>query len=139
MQGQQVLGYVTRDKLQHVLAEHLATKPPHQACTFIAKSVTDDVLDLSTLLDASVLQLRKEMPQELIVSMFQKLVSAASLSQGGYSDVVMQNLRHVIFTNSGVLEGMVTKTDIVAFLNRQFPHTAELSNDPQHIPNGNSM
>lgn len=41
-----------------------------------------------------------------------------------------QNLRHVIFTKSGILEGMVAKADVITFMNRQFPHTAALANDP---------
>lgn len=37
-------------------------------------------LDLSELLEESVIQLRKEVPQELVVKMFQKMVGKVRLS-----------------------------------------------------------
>ena len=37
----------------------------------------DERVDLSSALEDSVIQLRKEVPQELVVSMFQKLVRSS--------------------------------------------------------------
>lgn len=42
-------------------------------CTF-SSGPSDEQLNLSDILEKAVLQLRKEVPQELVVSMFQKLV-----------------------------------------------------------------
>jgi len=84
-------------------------------CTFAAHPTEANaaVIDLSPLLEDSVLQLRKEMPLELVVSMFQKL-----------------NLRHILFSQEGKLTGMVTKTDMVRLFTAQFPYTAALSEKP---------
>ena len=49
----------------------------HKKCTFSQNRMRlaiDERVDLSSTLEDSVIQLRKEVPQELVVSMFQKLV-----------------------------------------------------------------
>ncbi|KAJ6624915.1 Cl-channel protein [Mycena sp. CBHHK59/15] len=112
---QEFLGFVTRDKLQLAIApllEEDVNSQRSRRCTFSAHnpSAPEEQVDLSGLLEEAVLQLRQEVPKELVVSMFQKL-----------------NLRQIIFTTSGKLTGMVTKSDVVSLLTRHFPHTAALS------------
>ncbi|KAJ7623517.1 Cl-channel protein [Roridomyces roridus] len=112
---QEFLGFATRDKLQLVIAPLLAEDVDSgraRRCRFSKGSSFDSEtdVDLSGLLEAAVLQLRPEVPKELVVSMFQKL-----------------NLRQIIFTTKGKLTGMVTKADVVGLLTCNFPHTASLA------------
>jgi chloride channel 3/4/5 len=77
------VGYVTRDKLTMSIESLFSQEPalsPTRRCTFSSwRSTTeDDLEDLSDVVEEAVLQLRKEQPQELVVDMFQKLVSAAA-------------------------------------------------------------
>ncbi|KAJ7035598.1 Cl-channel protein [Mycena alexandri] len=107
------LGFVTRDKLRLAIAPLLLEESERsKRCVFSqhTSSNAEEQVDLSSLLEEAVLQLRKEVPKELVVSMFQKL-----------------NLRQIIFTTGGKLTGMVTKSDVVALLTCNFPHTASLS------------
>jgi chloride channel 3/4/5 len=49
----------------------------HKKCTFSQNRMRlaiDERVDLSSALESSIIQLRKEVPQELVVNMFQKLV-----------------------------------------------------------------
>ncbi|KAJ7746724.1 Cl-channel protein [Mycena maculata] len=112
---QEFLGFITRDKLQLAIAPLLAEDfgaGRSRRCVFSQRSSTnpEEEVDLSGLLEEAVLQLRHEVPKELVVSMFQKL-----------------NLRQIIFTTGGKLTGMVTKSDVVTLLTCNFPHTASLS------------
>ncbi|KAI0923449.1 hypothetical protein AcW1_006407 [Taiwanofungus camphoratus] len=113
--GDQLVGYVTRDKLrtclEPLLAEDLASGS-RRKCTFISQPNAGDanLINLSHVLEEAVLQLRKDVPLEMVVSMFQKL-----------------NLRHILFSQGGKLTGLVTKTDIVRLFTAQFPYTAALS------------
>ena len=53
----------------------------HKKCTFSQNRMRlaiDERVDLSGTLEHSIIQLRKEVPQELVVSMFQKLVRFSS-------------------------------------------------------------
>lgn len=113
--GDELVGYVTRDRLKTTLAPLLAedaTSGAQRKCTFAARPTESNaaVIDLSPLLEESVLHLRKEMPLELVVSMVQKL-----------------NLRHVLVSERGKLAGIITKTDIVRLVTADFPYTAALS------------
>ncbi|KAJ7173729.1 Cl-channel protein [Mycena filopes] len=113
LHGQDFLGFVTRDKLRLAIAPLLLEESESsKRCIFSQHPSPDGVeqVDLSHLLEEAVLQLRQEVPKELVVSMFQKL-----------------NLRQIIFTTGGKLTGMVTKSDVVALLTSHFPHTASLS------------
>ncbi|KAH9943797.1 chloride channel [Amylocystis lapponica] len=111
----QLLGYVTREGLwtamEPLLAEDAASGN-RRNCTFYARAATADphIVDLSSVLEDAVLKLRKEVPLELVVSMFQKL-----------------NVRHVLFAQEGKLTGMVSKTDIVWLLTARSPYTGALS------------
>ncbi|KAJ7777446.1 Cl-channel protein [Mycena metata] len=110
---QDFLGFVTRDKLRLAIAPLLLEDSERsKRCVFSqhTSSNAEEQVDLSSLLEEAVLQLRQEVPKELVVSMFQKL-----------------NLRQIIFTTGGKLTGMVTKSDVVALLTCNFPHTASLS------------
>ncbi|KAJ7132162.1 Cl-channel protein [Mycena epipterygia] len=116
---QEFLGFITRDKLKLAITPLLAEdvdSGTSRRCRFSHRNSTipDDQVDLSGLLEEAILQLRKEVPKELVVSMFQKL-----------------NLRQIIFTEGGKLTGMVTKSDVVALLTCNFPHTAALAPGPR--------
>jgi len=117
---QNLLGYITRDKLTmatHPLLLEDVDSGRSRICVFSSRqssSFEEENVDLSGVLEDAVLQLRKEVPQEFIVSMFQKL-----------------NVRQILFTHTGTLVGMVTKTDVVSLLTSHFPHTAALSPRPE--------
>jgi len=115
VRGRALVGYITRDKLKMGMDPLMTDHPEDMTrkCCFSSQPSSSDRLDLSDLLEEAVLQLRKEVPQELVVSMFQKL-----------------NLRQILFTHTGMLTGMVTKTDVVSLLTTHFPHTAALSPRP---------
>ena len=53
-----------------------------QECTFFSTYVTSEpgLIDLSSLMEVSVLELRAEVPLELVVNMIQKMVCASSLN-----------------------------------------------------------
>ena len=102
------VGYSTRQGLTSVLSEshptlimRLCLTPPvaeflrldesdvdlDRKCTFSENRMRipiNDRVDLESTLEDSVIQLRKEVPQELVVNMFQKLVSGVS-SLGSYA------------------------------------------------------
>ncbi|KAF6761563.1 Cl-channel protein [Ephemerocybe angulata] len=71
-------------------------------------------IDMSSTLETTIIQLRKEVSQEMLVSMFKKWC----------------NPRQIIFTHAGKLTGMVTKRDIVDLLTQHFPHAASLAREP---------
>ncbi|KAF8075038.1 Cl-channel protein [Lyophyllum atratum] len=114
----QLIGFATRDRVKEAL-EMLAPEDVSDVRKKCSFSIRDSLLpeasriNLSVCLEEAVLQLRKEVPQELVVNMFQKL-----------------NLRRVLFTHTGELMGMTTKADVVLLLTRHFPHTAALSQRP---------
>ncbi|KDR80589.1 hypothetical protein GALMADRAFT_240906 [Galerina marginata CBS 339.88] len=115
------VGYATRleliaalDRLQLDETEEELGK----RCTFSQNRLrvpAEERVDLSNALEDSIIQLRKEVPQEQVVNMFQKL-----------------NLRQILFTHAGKLTGLVTKRDVVTLLTSHFPHTAALSQYPPH-------
>ena len=54
----------------------------HKKCTFSQNRMRlpiDERVDLSGAIEDSIIQLRKEVPQELVVNMFQKLVRSLIL------------------------------------------------------------
>lgn len=110
------VGYATREELQLAISNALLSEEAlasRRICTFSQNHLrihADERLDLSGTLEQAVIQLRKEVPQELVVKMFQKL-----------------NPRQIVFTHAGKLTGMVTKTDVVALLTSHFPHAAALA------------
>jgi|ERR1700691_1896457 hypothetical protein len=78
------IGYVTRDKLMMSIDSLFSQEPassPTRRCTFSSQRLAtgDDLEDLSYVVEEAVLQLRKEQPQELVVEMFQRLVSVLSI------------------------------------------------------------
>ncbi|KAF9453587.1 Cl-channel protein [Macrolepiota fuliginosa MF-IS2] len=79
----------------------------------IENSNVEDIINFSSALDSTTLQLRKQVPRELIITMFQKM-----------------NLREVLFTEDGRLEGMLTKRDITRLLTSHFDHAAALCVSP---------
>ncbi|KAF5377784.1 hypothetical protein D9757_008072 [Collybiopsis confluens] len=112
IKGRDLIGFVTRDRLLSFIDTHLSATTASMKCTFSAKRVahSDGVVDLSRCLENSIINLRKEVPQALVVRMFQKM-----------------NLRQILFTHRGQLDGMMTKADVVSLLTAHFPHTGSLS------------
>ncbi|KAL1745857.1 chloride channel [Schizophyllum fasciatum] len=108
-----LVGYVERERLLQAI-RRLESDGMQRVCFSGSKGEPEmpgNAVDLSALLEPSLLFLRQDTPQEVVISMFQKL-----------------NLRRMLFTHAGGLfAGMVTKSDIVALLNRHFPHAAALA------------
>ncbi|KAL1753840.1 chloride channel [Schizophyllum commune] len=111
-----LVGYVERERLLSAIRrlegdtsrKALFSNPKREV------EATENAVDLTALLEPSMLFLRQDTPQEVVISMFQKL-----------------NLRRILFTHAGGLfAGLVTKSDIVALLNRHFPHAAALAEHP---------
>lgn len=98
--GDQLVGYLTRDKLQsalgkpgdphthHILAscmnhtEKLAEQYPDEStlsdinCTFVGRHDSSfEEVDLSSFLDPAPMQLRPAMPLQIVVNLFQRMVS----------------------------------------------------------------
>jgi len=105
------LGYVAREKLDSFIAPLLSESGGATRIGKFRGPQDGDSADLSPLLE-DTMQLRKEVPLELVVNMFRKL-----------------NLRHIIFSQAGELTGMITKTDIVALSTAHFPHCGVLSEE----------
>ncbi|KAG6856258.1 hypothetical protein H0H87_006014 [Tephrocybe sp. NHM501043] len=121
VRGLHLVGFATREKIKIVL-ERLSVEnvsDERRKCSFAPRESflpNTDRVDFSSSLEKSALQLRKDVPQELVVNLFQKL-----------------NLRQVLFTQSGDLTGMVTKADIVSLLTSHFPHTGALAQQPRYL------
>lgn len=100
--------------------------PPSQAA-----EGDSSLLNLSSLLEEAVLQLRKDVPLELVVNMFQKLVRGVFRLHEKTLLLTLdpQNLRHILFSEGGKLTGMVTKTDVVWLLTAQASHAGALAED----------
>ncbi|KAF9069790.1 chloride channel [Rhodocollybia butyracea] len=114
VRGRELVGVVTWDKLRSFIDSNLSPETASKKCTFSSKPISHDSdhLNLSTCLENSIIQLRKEVPQALVVLMFQKM-----------------NLRQILFTHRGHLDGMMTKRDVVGLLNAHFPHTGALASN----------
>jgi len=74
------VGYATRQELQAALdrqLSHASEESLSKTCTFSKNRLriaAEERMDLSNALEDSIIQLRKEVPQELVVNMFRKLV-----------------------------------------------------------------
>lgn len=106
------------------------------ACTFIRNLEGFDGVNLSTTLEHAPMQMRKEMPLQVVVSMFQKLVGPGSYASASRMltecDIRLKNLHYVLFTSMGRLTGLLTKRDVVRLLSQGFQHVNALSgNDYQ--------
>ncbi|KAG6891249.1 hypothetical protein C0995_008501 [Termitomyces sp. Mi166 len=138
VRGTHLVGFATREKIKAVLGELgnnlLRVVPNWNADTLSSDDLSDDGrkcffssresvlpevdrIDFSVSLEEAVLQLRKNVPQELVVNMFQKL-----------------NLRQILFSQSGNLTGMATKADVVSLLTSHFSHTGALAQRPRDPP-----
>ncbi|QRV88650.1 ClC voltage-gated chloride channel protein [Ceratobasidium sp. AG-Ba] len=120
--GEQLLGYITRDRLQHAI-DILREQYPDESvlsdvnCTFAGRHETSyEEADLSGSLDPAPMQLRPGMPLQLVVSLFQKM-----------------NPQCVLFTSKGFLKGMMTKRDVVDLLRERFHDVHALSERPETI------
>ncbi|KAF8909322.1 Cl-channel protein [Gymnopilus junonius] len=118
----ELVGYATTQELLTALDQLQLDETEldmQKLCTFSSHQLRmspEGRVDLSNALEDSIIQLRKEVPQELVVNMFQKL-----------------NLRQVLFTHAGQLTGLVTKRDVVNLLTSHFPHAAALPQDPSRV------
>ncbi|KAG7093968.1 hypothetical protein E1B28_007598 [Marasmius oreades] len=110
VEQRRLVGYITRDTLKCHIGRHLSSESRLGRCSFSNRNHNGDAIDFSDGLEKSILHLRKETPQELIVRIFQRT-----------------NFREILFTDRGYLVGLVTKKDIVALLTMHFPHTGSLS------------
>ncbi|KLO19071.1 Cl-channel protein [Schizopora paradoxa] len=68
--------------------------------------------NLDQYLEEAAIQLKREVPLELVVNTFQKM-----------------NIRYIFFTRHGRLEGLVTKTDIVRLLRSHIPNAGDLERE----------
>ncbi len=86
------MGYVTRDQLKSVIGEsyrsnfylifmilvtdHLPEEQRSRKCVFSPRftHTPEESINLSGVLEQSIMQIRKEVPEEIVVKMFQKLV-----------------------------------------------------------------
>ncbi|KAJ3885867.1 Cl-channel protein [Lentinula edodes] len=118
VRGRELIGYATRDKLISFIELNLSPETARKRCRFSSpkhqltpsNDNTIDILDLTSCLERSILHLRGEVPQALVVRMFQKM-----------------NLHQILFTHRGQLDGMLTKPDVVSLLTAHFPHAGALS------------
>ncbi|KAH9975687.1 Cl-channel protein [Lactifluus volemus] len=106
-----LLGYVAREKLESFIEPLFAESGGAARKGRFSGPQDGDCADMSPLLE-DAMQLRKEVPLELVVNMFHRL-----------------NLRHIMFSQAGVLTGMITKTDIVALSTAHFPHRGVLAEE----------
>ncbi|KAI0272312.1 Cl-channel protein, partial [Gloeopeniophorella convolvens] len=106
-----LLGYVSREKLKSFIEPFLTEDGAAARIGVFGGHAEGDSADLSPLLE-DAMQLRKEVPLEFVVNMFRKL-----------------NLRHIMFSQAGMLTGMITKTDIVALSTAHFTHRGALAED----------
>ena len=79
-------------------------------------------------MEVSVLELRTEVPLELVVNTIQRMVGRLPppfiLRPLNHT---LQNLRQILFTQRGKLMGLITKSDIVDLLTVHLPHRAALA------------
>lgn len=96
VRGEQLLGYITRNKLRAtigalivsittrltqlypidpLLAENMSAERSKNCIFAPSQLPPTETIDLSRELDDAVLKLRKEVPLELVVRMFQRMVS----------------------------------------------------------------
>ncbi|OCB86382.1 Cl-channel protein [Sanghuangporus baumii] len=114
----ELIGYVTKAKLKAAIDPLFSDESMSETVVFMKNAVNSSTIDLSGLVDEAVIQLRKEIPQELVVRMFQKM-----------------NMRYIFFTRFGKLDGIVTKTDIVTVMSSHVPYVGALASDQQHSEN----
>ncbi|KAJ4369299.1 chloride channel [Didymella sp. IMI 355093] len=93
-----LLGYISRTELLYALSQTTTKSlPPHTECLFQHAPLSDPTtsLDLRPWMDQTPITLNAKASFQLTVSMFQKL-----------------GLRYVLFTEKGLLRGLLTKKDV---------------------------
>lgn len=110
----EVVGFVTRIKLQ-MFIDMLPQESLVYLVSFRRRSHPPgtEYIDASSVLETDILELRHEVPQELVVTVFQKM-----------------NLLRLLFTRSGVLEGMTTKRDVVSLVSANSPFVGAMEKQP---------
>ncbi|KAF8587856.1 hypothetical protein K439DRAFT_1645720 [Ramaria rubella] len=105
--GEKLLGFVTREKLRITLAPLLSERINAEApCTFLRQVDVFSGINLASTLERAPMQFRSEMAEELLVSIFQRL-----------------NLRYALFSRAGKLTGLITKRDVVRLLMKHYENT----------------
>jgi len=106
-----LVGYITSHNLKSAIGPYEASlpDPTGQTFTFVRRLSSSLTVDLSGYLDKTTIQMRKEIPKELVVTMFQKM-----------------NMRCIFFTRFGKLEGLVTKSDIARVMTQHVPFAGVL-------------
>jgi hypothetical protein len=97
-------------------------------CAFSKSSRANGSIDFSRLVETPTLILRKEVPLELVVSIFQKMVSTSRLLGLSFARL-LQNLRYLLFARDGRLTGLLTKRDIVSLMTMDIADTGVLDVD----------
>lgn len=70
------------------------------------------------------MQFRSEMAEELLVTVFQRLVCEPHIRRTMIWQLTLfQNLRYALFSRAGKLTGLITKRDVVRLLMAHFAHT----------------
>ncbi|KAL1655672.1 chloride channel [Didymella pomorum] len=93
-----LLGYISRTELLYALSlPSTQSLPPHTECLFQHSPLSDptQTLDMRPWMDQTPITLNARASFQLTVSMFQKL-----------------GLRYVLFTEKGLLRGLLTKKDV---------------------------
>jgi len=112
-EDKQLIGYVTRANIKTII-EIYSDRGGECIYSFLRanEGSSQGTTNLEQYLEEAAIQLKREVPLELVVSMFQKM-----------------NIRYVFFTRHGRLEGLVTKTDIVRLLRSHVPNAGALQRD----------
>lgn len=117
-----LLGYISRTELLYALSLTTSKSlPPETECYFAHQPLSDPntSLDLRPWMDQTPITLNARASFQLTVSMFQKL-----------------GLRYVIFTEKGMLRGLLTKKDVWYVLNGMEDDTWDEGNGEEHIDAG---
>ncbi|TDL24076.1 Cl-channel protein [Rickenella mellea] len=114
-QRTRLLGFITREKLKSTVEtlqsddDTSSQVPPTYTFLPPTTDAAPSTTNLFDLLEESSIQLKKELPLELVVNVFQKL-----------------NVRYVLFSHTCHLTGMLTKSDVVSLITAKFPHEGVL-------------
>jgi chloride channel 3/4/5 len=117
-----LLGYISRTELLYALSLTTSKSlPPETECYFAHQPLSDPntSLDLRPWMDQTPITLNARASFQLTVSMFQKL-----------------GLRYVIFTEKGMLRGLLTKKDVWYVLNGMEDDTWDEGNGEEHVDAG---
>lgn len=112
-----LLGYISRAELSYNLRTAAQTLPPDTEAFFAHQPLADPrtTLDLRPWMDQTPITLPSQSPVHLAINYFQKL-----------------GLRYVLFSDRGVLQGLLTKKDVWKILNGA-EETRRTTRTPAHL------